>query len=633
MSFVSWTKLTVKELQDLCETCGFSTGGNKEELSDRLQGYFEKRKGKLPEKLQENEVKTREFPEEDMDGFNGRTFANNPVIDLEGDYLKDGSQEADCSVRDEFAARSQEKDRVEPFSVDIFMFALSKMEKKIDKNFSALQREMEEGELLDEAWPSIKLSKPHNQHEYDFLAKIGKCLDRAIKVLQVSARKEFIGIREEIETHAVTLRLADNKGWRTALQIVGSSDRMMEKYKDHILIFSNSWLDSCFSRWKYSDKARNNQHKRKRSKDRQSPSSSDSEGDELYRRKENLVGQDSQLHASTAEVLVILPLIVPSQVQRPLANLKTLIDYTQAPSLKEYTIPMESTGPPPVVMDWLVNGIPLFSRGVLVLAVQPVPNQYSLSAEQREWVVEETNRLLKTSAIRVFRQGRTMKEPQLAVSSSKDRLIDMLLARAYDLRKNSVSHGWNQLSREHLEAQLLDLTKDYKVRKVFKALLKEHRKDREPEWPCDPLPVNALKHFIDNKPPYISEEFWVRDSALVAIGLRTMRHPGELCKIRCKDIKIRKKMCWIQISSSKTDQFANGKFIPIEYSDSRYCPAKLLIRYLRIRPSVDDHFTAHSIRIGGATAAMEAGLSLTQIQTIGGWDSKAVMLYLRTVGT
>ena len=44
-------------------------------------------------------------------------------------------------------------------------------------------------------------------------------------------------------------------------------------------------------------------------------------------------------------------------------------------------------------------------------------------------------------------------------------------------------------------------------------------------------------------------------------------------------------------------------------------------------------FTAHSIRISSATAAMEAGLSLTQIRAIGGWDSKAVMLYLRSVGT
>ncbi|CAG8658298.1 36850_t:CDS:2, partial [Racocetra persica] len=45
---------------------------------------------------------------------------------------------------------------------------------------------------------------------------------------------------------------------------------------------------------------------------------------------------------------------------------------------------------------------------------------------------------------------------------------------------------------------------------------------------------------------------------------------------------------------------------------------------------LNGRFTAHSLRIGGATAAMAAGISLTQIRAIGGWDSKAVMLYLRT---
>ncbi|CAG8739469.1 6023_t:CDS:2, partial [Racocetra persica] len=51
----------------------------------------------------------------------------------------------------------------------------------------------------------------------------------------------------------------------------------------------------------------------------------------------------------------------------------------------------------------------------------------------------------------------------------------------------------------------------------------------------DPLTVSALKQFIDKKPHYVSKDCWIRDAALVAI------------------------------SSSKTDQFANGKFIPIEY--------------------------------------------------------------------
>ncbi|CAG8839295.1 9904_t:CDS:2, partial [Cetraspora pellucida] len=130
--------------------------------------------------------------------------------------------------------------------------------------------------------------------------------------------------------------LADNKGWKAALQIVGNSDKMMEKYKDRIPVFSKPWSESPFSRWKYGSKSRYIQHKRKRSKDHISPTSSESEG-------ENMVGQDAKdrLHVSTVEESVISPQTVPPQVQRPLVNLKMMIDYTQAPS-KEQVKNMES---------------------------------------------------------------------------------------------------------------------------------------------------------------------------------------------------------------------------------------------------------------------------------------------------
>ena len=49
--------------------------------------------------------------------------------------------------------------------------------------------------------------------------------------------------------------------------------------------------------------------------------------------------------------------------------------------------------------------------------------------------------------------------------------------------------------------------------------------------------------------------------------------------------------------------------------------------------SLDGKYSGHSLRIGGATAAMQAGLTLEQIQTIGGWKSPAVHLYLRLIGT
>ena len=49
-----------------------------------------------------------------------------------------------------------------------------------------------------------------------------------------------------------------------------------------------------------------------------------------------------------------------------------------------------------------------------------------------------------------------------------------------------------------------------------------------------------------------------------------------------------------------------------------------IVKSVASNAGMKDRFTAHSIRIGSATAAMEAGLSLTQIWAIGGCGSKAV---------
>lgn len=43
-------------------------------------------------------------------------------------------------------------------------------------------------------------------------------------------------------------------------------------------------------------------------------------------------------------------------------------------------------------------------------------------------------------------------------------------------------------------------------------------------------------------------------------------------------------------------------------------------------------FTGHSIRIGGATAAVQAGMTMAQIRAIGDWESHAVLVCLRAVG-
>ncbi|CAG8776875.1 17443_t:CDS:2, partial [Dentiscutata erythropus] len=228
----SWTKLTLTELKDLCVACDLSVESNKEELGERLHAYFDKRKDKEPEvQLKESNRGQEPGPRNAYDRIG-------EVVDVNLDEDRGG------------------KEKVKSVLVDVFLTALSSIKRKMDRNFSALYKEIEDGNVLDEAWLKVKLSRPRNQHKYDFLAKIGKYLDKAIRVLPESNRKEIVGVYKEVESRAITLRLANNRGWGTALQIVGSNDKMIEKYKDHIPLFSQAEQSSCSYEWDYRKKAR-----------------------------------------------------------------------------------------------------------------------------------------------------------------------------------------------------------------------------------------------------------------------------------------------------------------------------------------------------------------------------------------
>ncbi|CAG8656103.1 15812_t:CDS:1 [Dentiscutata erythropus] len=211
----SWTKLTLTELKDLCAACGLSVENNKEELGKRLHAYFDKRRDKGPEVQLKRSNRRQELGPRNADDRTGKAVDVDLDEDIGGeveDDLDKDSQKADNRIREEFAACFRGKEKVKSVPADVFLIALNSIKRKMDRNFSALYREIEEGDVLDEAWPKVKLSRPRNQHEYDFLAKIGKCLDKTIRMLPESNRKEIVGVREKVESRAATLRLADNRG-------------------------------------------------------------------------------------------------------------------------------------------------------------------------------------------------------------------------------------------------------------------------------------------------------------------------------------------------------------------------------------------------------------------------------------
>ena len=117
----------------------------------------------------------------------------------------------------------------------------------------------------------------------------------------------------------------------------------------------------------------------------------------------------------------------------------------------------------------------------------------------------------------------------------------------------------------------------------------------------------------------------------------------------------------ITLRGSKTDPFGVGCTLIIGRTNSSICPVTALLAYLAIRPPSpgplfihDDgspltrsglvsavcaalsgagvdltRYTGHSFRIGAATAAAQAGLPDSMIQTLGRWRSSAFQRYIR----
>jgi len=196
----------------------------------------------------------------------------------------------------------------------------------------------------------------------------------------------------------------------------------------------------------------------------------------------------------------------------------------------------------------------------------------------------------------------------------------------------------------------------------------------------DPLPIEAIVHYVDHPPADHSEFKRALVAAVLAVGLRCIRRAGELCDLGEDHlVYLGHGKAKILIEYSKTDSAGDHAFeVPFERGQTRADPVSCLDRYLRVakgcclydwslrqdwqptagRPlftlesgamltprhisafvkevarhaGFDGVFTCYSLRIGGACAAIKAGLSLEQLMAIGGWRaSSSVAAYSRAM--
>ena len=207
------------------------------------------------------------------------------------------------------------------------------------------------------------------------------------------------------------------------------------------------------------------------------------------------------------------------------------------------------------------------------------------------------------------------------------------------------------------------------------------------------FPVGEFKRLCSPEgPAYKNKATGIRDKAVLALGLRTMRRSVEIANLQRGQVRwvrpsgdqptqpthtpppgMANKYLEVYVKSQKNDQLAKGHWILVEPTWSPSCLATHIYTYCNaFGVSIGDeakangtsHFplfmsltdtkrgispgainslvkkaakmlnlgpgiTSHSLRIGGCTAACGSGVPIEIVKAIGGWHSDAMVLYIR----
>ena len=193
------------------------------------------------------------------------------------------------------------------------------------------------------------------------------------------------------------------------------------------------------------------------------------------------------------------------------------------------------------------------------------------------------------------------------------------------------------------------------------SLKRIHRQKGRAQKQAPPLTRNILEQLIAVTG---QDLVGMRDRVMLMLGYETMRRRSELCNFRFEDIEyLTQDKVGIWLRFSKTDQFGEGKFIPISpalaaFIENWRINIKVYSGYIlrevtktgRVKPTMrpgsinlrlkilqraaklNQHaeLSGHSFRVGGAIDLLEAGESLEKIMLRGGWKSESTALrYLR----
>ena len=196
---------------------------------------------------------------------------------------------------------------------------------------------------------------------------------------------------------------------------------------------------------------------------------------------------------------------------------------------------------------------------------------------------------------------------------------------------------------------------------VVLALKRIHRQKGRAQKQAYPLTRDLLDQLLDVCGDDLKGQ---RDRVMLLLGYETMRRRSELCSFRFEDIEVLPRgRNAIRLRFSKTDQYGEGKLLPISNDlvqaiqdwkamaglksgfilrgltksgsvRASLSPSHINLRLkelaeqINMQPSAE--LSGHSFRVGAAIDLLEAGESLEKIMLRGGWQSEATAIrYLR----
>lgn len=243
-------------------------------------------------------------------------------------------------------------------------------------------------------------------------------------------------------------------------------------------------------------------------------------------------------------------------------------------------------------------------------------------------------------------------------------------------RGRSARHYLNAITKQHVFKGIQPPRESAVVSAVARSVLARanieqplEARDRLPFRPChvsEFVRRGALRH----------NRAYEQIGLELALAVRTARRPGELCGILREHVRFSEEGMSVLIKQSKTDKAHEGFWVHVQAAPSTLaCPVRLMRRHLAIngivsgtvfrhvvlqsmslhldRPlagerEVNEHvmfaaydvlglqgyYRGHSVRIGGVTAMLEAGIEWAIIQVLCNWASQdSVKPYAKFAGS